>query len=288
MIRPRRFRSRRPQRPHFRLRSPWDWDGRVPSGARHSCNICGWFGDTFDGPAHCEAATCPVCGSIARDRYLLFCMTRRMPPARYRVLETSPRMGPRYRAAMARWFDYRASDFDQRTHRADLKIDLQSIDLPNHDVDVLLSPHVLEHVPQTGRALREIHRVLRPGGRLFLQVPVLQGLTSLPEAPEFHGDSTPVFWRFGLDLTERLRSYGFQVRILTTLGFYMLIRNDVREWPDPTSPEFDVRSILTRAHSENFEPVADSEIARLLGFVPGYMFLTWECGTTEAPAGPGR
>lgn len=186
---------------------------------------------------------------------------------------------------MQRWFDYRASDFDQRAHRADLSLDLQDLDLPDGDVDVLLSPHVLEHVQDTSRALREIRRVVRPGGRLLLQVPVLHGQTERPAELELHGDDTPVFWRFGLDLTDRLRDCGFNVRVLTTLGLYALIRGDVRDWPDPTSPEFDVRSILARARSEDFEPIADTETSRLLGFVPGYMFLTWEC---EAPANSPR
>ena len=54
-----------------------------------------------------------------------------------RVLETSPRMGVEYRESMRAWFRYRASDFDERLHVADLRIDLQDIDLPDRSLDLV-------------------------------------------------------------------------------------------------------------------------------------------------------
>ena len=45
------------------------------------CNVCGWHGDAFEGIAHSERATCPSCGSIARDRFLHHCFQTRV---RYR------------------------------------------------------------------------------------------------------------------------------------------------------------------------------------------------------------
>lgn len=44
--------------------------------------------------------------------------------------------------------------------------------LESASIDVCVSNHCLEHVPYPGAALREIHRVLRPGGRLALRVPI--------------------------------------------------------------------------------------------------------------------
>jgi SAM-dependent methyltransferase len=178
---------------------------------------------------------------------------------------------------MKRWFEYSASDFDLRSHRADLEIDLQEIDLDSGSIDVLLTPHVLEHVPDTDQALIEIYRVLAPGGRMFLQVPILQGSTARPSTPEFHGDNTPVEWRFGPDLTSRLRQHGFDSRVLCTQGFYLHVADGGRHWPDPVSPEFDVESILGTMDANDLETVADDNISRRVGFQPSYMFLTWEC-----------
>ena len=109
---------------------------------------------------------------------------------------------------MQRWFSYRTSDFDLSAHRGDIQLDLQQIDLPDASVDVILTPHVLEHVPDTDRALSELFRVIAPGGRMYLQVPLSRGQTAAPTTPEFHDDNTPVFWNFGWDLTDRRASGG--------------------------------------------------------------------------------
>jgi SAM-dependent methyltransferase len=251
------------------------WDRTRPEGGAW-CPICGWHGSSFDGPAHCEGARCPRCGSIARDRFLLHCFWARTPPTTgLRVLETSPRLDERYRAAMGRWFDYTSSDFDERAHRGAVRIDLQDIDLPDASIDVVLTPHVLEHVPDTDRALSELHRVVTPGGRVFLQIPLLQAATAPPDEPEFHGDDTPVFWRFGWDLTDRLRAAGFDVDPLVTAPLRQAVRDGDR-WPGPHSGEFDVDGILGAAPAGELVEVADAELAAQLGFDPAYMFVTWE------------
>ncbi|HUW00973.1 MAG TPA: methyltransferase domain-containing protein [Acidimicrobiales bacterium] len=256
--------------------SPWD-PSPTPAGDV-VCNICHWSGASFAGAAHCEAANCPRCGSIARDRFLFFCMQQRIEPSLgCTTLETSPRMGDEYRSAMAGWFDYLCSDFDESMHKAMVRIDLQDIDLDDASIDLVLTPHVLEHVPDTGRALREIHRVLRPGGTMLLQVPVLQGRTAPPATPEFHGDDTPVFWRFGYDLAAVLAEHGFDVHTLVTEEWAELVASGTDRWDGDVSGEFDDVSMFSGTRGHEFEIVADREQSRRFGFEPAYMFLTWEC-----------
>lgn len=253
--------------------SPWS---ATPPPSGVWCRICGWSGEEFVGPQHCEGAECPRCGSIARDRFLFHCFVSRHPAADdLRVLETSPRLDERYRSAMAGWFRYTSSDFDERAHRGAVRIDLQDIDLPDDAVDVVLTPHVLEHVPDTDRALAELRRVVAPGGRVYLQVPLLQGVTAPPTEPEFHGDDTPVFWRFGWDLADRARVHGFEVATLCTAE---LVRSasEGRGWSGPVSGEFDVADLLATAPTEDLVVVADDADAARQGFVPAYMFVTWE------------
>jgi ubiquinone/menaquinone biosynthesis C-methylase UbiE len=46
-------------------------------------------------------------------------------------------------------------------------LDIQDIALPNEYFDAVIANHMLYHVPDRERALAEIRRVLRPGGRIF-------------------------------------------------------------------------------------------------------------------------
>ncbi len=187
------------------------------------CNICG-HGGPFGDTDHTESGACPGCGSVTRDRMLFAAFLGRepgrprrlgsCPPSRRRVVECSPRLGPAYREEMRRRFDYLAIDFDQHLHAGDRQEDLQALTLPSDSVDVFLCAHVLEHVEREMDALREIHRVLRPGGRLFLQVPIKRARTIIPPEPTYHADHTLVFREFGLvDVVDAIRAAGYEIRI---------------------------------------------------------------------------
>jgi len=251
--------------------------GRSAGRGAAVCNICGWSGAAFLGGAHVESATCPQCGSVARDRFLLWCAaTRGGLRKQPRVLETSPRMGDEYRELMRRHFQYRASDFDLGAHRADIQIDLQQIALPDASLDVVLTPHVLEHVPDTVSALSELHRVLAPGGRVYLQVPLLRGVTAAPSTPEFHADNTPVFWNFGWDLTAMLRTAGFTTTALVTAEFARVLRSEA-PLPAPDGDIFDVADMVRHARPGDLTVVATDRQAAAMGWLPAQQFVTWEC-----------
>src|SRR5262245_57022311 len=167
-------------------------------------------------------------------------------------------MGAGYRAAMSTWFFYRTSDYDLRAHQGNLQLDLQAIDLPDGCLDVVLCAHVLEHVPDTDQALSELHRVVAPGGHVLLQVPVLQGKTAPPTEPEFHGDNTPVFWRFSFDLTARLREVGFTTAALCTAELADAARSGENPWTE-WSGEFDVPDMLAHAIPDDLVVIADHD-----------------------------
>ena len=160
-----------------------------------------------------------------------------------RVIETSPRLGGEYRAYMQRWFSYRTSDFDLSAHRGDIQIDLQQIDLPDASVDVVLTPHVLEHVPDTSKALSELFRVHRARRPDVPAGPARLGTTSVPTEPEFHADNTPVFFNFGWDLTDQLRAAGFTTTVLVTDEYDQILRGELDE-PDPHGDGFHVDQLM--------------------------------------------
>jgi SAM-dependent methyltransferase len=53
----------------------------------------------------------------------------------------------------------------------DIRSEIYSIPLPSESVDIILCTQVLEHLKYPTRALQEMHRLLKPGGKLYLTVP---------------------------------------------------------------------------------------------------------------------
>jgi ubiquinone/menaquinone biosynthesis C-methylase UbiE len=47
--------------------------------------------------------------------------------------------------------------------------------------DCVIATAVLEHVPHPQRVVREVHRVLRPGGLFYVEVPFLEGFHADPD-----------------------------------------------------------------------------------------------------------
>lgn len=247
------------------------------SSLQRVCNICGWHGAEFGGPPHSEMANCPHCGSVARDRFLYWCWTQRVSyDANARVLETSPRLDSRYRDRMASLVQYTASDYDESAHKAMIKLDLQQIDLPDASVDVTLTPHVLEHVPDTDHSLRELCRITSPGGSVLLMIPMPQGKTAPPKEPEYHGDNTLVYWRFGWDLRDKIEAAGFSVNCLVTAPLIARLRRKDFDtgWSGPATDEVD---LLTTADPDSLTAIADEREARRYGFEPDLHFIVWHC-----------
>jgi SAM-dependent methyltransferase len=104
--------------------------------------------------------------------------------------------------------------------------DLTRLTYPDRSFDLVLTSETLEHVPDLDAALREIRRVLVPGGRHVFTIPLLPGVPRtfarsviVPDgaiedrAPRIchpGGDwGYPVFTEFGMDLPEPLGRAGF-------------------------------------------------------------------------------
>jgi ubiquinone/menaquinone biosynthesis C-methylase UbiE len=90
-------------------------------------------------------------------------------------------------------------------------------------IDHVITADVLEHVRRGDRAFREIHRVLKPGGYFFLQVPYAREKAT-EVLVEVDGDrdiylcrrstttrDTLVYRIYGHDRLPRLESLGFSV-----------------------------------------------------------------------------
>lgn len=94
----------------------------------------------------------------------------------------------------------------------DLIGDIAAIPAPDAAFDVVICTEVLEHVPDPVAALREMCRLLRPGGRLLLTAPLGSGLHQEPF--HYYGGFTRHFYErilppLGIQLTEVLPHGGF-------------------------------------------------------------------------------
>lgn len=101
-------------------------------------------------------------------------------------------------------------------------LDGESLDLPDASVDAAVSAFTLCTIPDVGAALREVHRVLRPGGELHF---VEHGLSPEPGVARWQRRLTPVQRRVagGCHLDRQpadlVTSAGLEVRELET--FYV-------------------------------------------------------------------
>jgi SAM-dependent methyltransferase len=99
-----------------------------------------------------------------------------------RVLDVGAGDAP-YRELFAH-AEYLTSDWQHSVHegarRADIVASADALPVEDASVDAVLLLQVLEHVPEPARVLEELHRVLRPGGRLVLTAPLAWELHELP------------------------------------------------------------------------------------------------------------
>ncbi len=78
---------------------------------------------------------------------------------------------------------YETADFAQLSTKytpLDYVCDLTDIPVDDGRFDRVLFNQVLEHLPEPDRALAELHRVLKPGGKIFCSVPLFFGEHQVP------------------------------------------------------------------------------------------------------------
>ena len=93
--------------------------------------------------------------------------------------------------------------------RPDLFADAAALPLKDNSIDHVLLLDVLEHLPNPERCLDEIHRTLRPAGKLMIQVPFLYPIHDAPL--DFHR-----WTRHGLELAAS--KHGFRIESEKAIG----------------------------------------------------------------------
>lgn len=135
------------------------------------CNLCNlespYFLNTSNKERILYNSICPNCSSRKRHRglyevYKKILLHLNKPkilhfapePVFYKLFQT---------------YDYMTADSELMD--VNIQLNIQDIDYPSESFDLILCNHVLEHVPDHLKALKELERILRPLGILILTVP---------------------------------------------------------------------------------------------------------------------
>jgi SAM-dependent methyltransferase len=99
--------------------------------------------------------------------------------------------------------------------------DMTALSFPDDTFDAIYCSHVLEHVPDDRQGIREMFRVLKPGGCALLMVPLRKSPTThedwsidTVEGRRLAVGQADHVRAYGQDFPERLREAGFSVEIV--------------------------------------------------------------------------
>lgn len=191
-------------------------------GRKRFCPCCGGHFRKFlsQGTHARPDARCPRCNSLERHRllWLYFAEKKDLFSDRPRVLHVAPEPSLQRKLASLGNLEYVSADLDSPL--AKIRMDITSIPFPENSFDVILCNHVLEHVPDDRKAMRELFRVLKPGGWAILQSPVdlteertVEDVHATPEERERRFGQRDHVRRYGKDYQERLEEAGFKAEL---------------------------------------------------------------------------
>jgi SAM-dependent methyltransferase len=213
-----------PQRPKAELarklrlragRGLASYRAQTEPGRTAFCPVCGYEGP-FSPVREKPGLWCPGCDARPRHRLLKLWMDRHLVIAPgTRMLHVAPEAF--FGALLApRLAEYVTADL---ANPADLALDLCATGLPDGRFDLVMANHVLEHVADDRAAMAELFRILSPGGRAILTVPLVEGwdrthedpAIATPEARLLHFLDPTHRRLYGRDFSARLEAAGFRV-----------------------------------------------------------------------------
>lgn len=135
----------------------------------------------------------------------------------HKVLHFAPEQAFYKRFKKLKNISYTTTDLNSPI--ADVMADICDLPFEDNSFDFIICNHVLEHIPDDRKAMRELYRVLEYGGIAILQVPYDASLKSTFEDDSIIDakERAKVFGqydhvrKYGMDYFNRLREIGFKV-----------------------------------------------------------------------------
>jgi SAM-dependent methyltransferase len=186
------------------------------------CPVCESHIREYERFGHIARLWCPVCASMRWQRFAwLFLQhhTNLFDGMPKKMLHIAPEIAFEPRLKQVANLDYLTGDlFNPQVM---VKVDITDMPFPNYSFDAIFCSHVMEHVPDDRKALRELMRVLSSGGWAIFLVPIRMnqrtdedlGVTDSKERERRFGQHDHVRF-YGWDFEERLRDAGFQVTVV--------------------------------------------------------------------------
>jgi len=110
--------------------------------------------------------------------------------------------------------------YARRTFGLDVKTGtLESVAVDASSFDVVIATHLIEHLNDPRSFLKEAHRALSPGGRLFLITPNIDGFQGRLQGARWRSAIRDHLYLFSANtLRKMLQDEGFTVELLRTWG----------------------------------------------------------------------
>lgn len=210
----------------FRL--PRSLRATLYTGSEKLCPICNTPLRSFVNLHRPYHRFCPVCQSLQRHRFVWLLLREFLnvscPRSLLRVLHIAPEPALSDRLRESTRVVYISGD--AATGRAMLRLSLTALQFREGVFDLLLCSHVLEHIVDDQRAIREMARVLKPEGLAVILVPITAAVTiedntivDSVKRERIFGQRDHVR-RYGPDVSERLVRNGFSARRLVPTEHY--------------------------------------------------------------------
>ncbi len=134
-----------------------------------------------------------------------------------KVLHFAPEQAFYKRFKKLKHIDYTTTDLNSPL--ADIKADICNLPFKNNSYDIILCNHVLEHIPDDTKAMKELFRILKPGGLGVLQIPqdLNREITFEDDSIKDPKERAKIFGQYdhvrvyGRDYFDKLRNIGFSV-----------------------------------------------------------------------------